>query len=232
MADAAAPAPFAQPTSVHDAEVMFTSFGLTPDIIRLAIANVDREDAHIQAGAYDPTHRGVNRWGHALANLRIELARYGWDWEREHPTLRSMLAPGGCVQVCVAAARWIEGKPLTLPRGWHTIQAVETNRQLWIPVIGQPRGTPVAGTITWILCFQQVVTPSAEPGGPATVEYKYELSEPKTITGTGNRKRVVDWRLRCFEGSISIERPIESLRDDEHYDHEQTEDLDDLIGRK
>jgi hypothetical protein len=226
-------APFTQPTTVDEAEATFSSLGLTEEVIKQVIRVVDREDAAIDTEAHDPTHRGVNRWGHALATLRCELRSHEWEWEKMNPKLRSVLAPGAHLQVCVAAATWVAGAPQTLPRGWHTIQAVENNRQLSLPTIGRVIGRTAPDTATWILCLQRTVTKAkADADGPATVEYLYELSEPMTIVGTGSRKRVVNWRIRCFKGSLSCDRVVEPLASEDQYDHESNDILADLINRK
>lgn len=231
MADAVAP--FTQPTTDDQAEATFSSLGLTEEVIKQVIMVVDREDAAIDTAAHDPTHRGVNRWGHALATLRCELRGHEWEWEKKKPKLRSVLAPGAHLQVCVAAATWVDGAPQTLPRGWHTIKAVENNRQLSLPTIGRATGQPAPDTATWILCFQRTVTKAkADADGPAMVGYLYELSEPMTIVGTGNRKRVVAWRLRCFKGSLSCDRVVEPLSSEDQYDYESTDGLAEVINRK
>lgn len=217
----------AHPNTVEQAEAMFEDLGLTVDVIRKAITVADQEDARIHSEAHDPTHRGVNRWGNTLATLRLELVSHGWDWERKKPTLRSVLAPGGRVQVCVAAAKWVDGIPRTLPRGWYTIEAVENNRQMSLPNIDVlPERPP---TVTWILCFQPSNHAANDPGGLASTEYRYELSQAQTIEGSGNKKRVVSWSLRCFEGTIRLERTAESLPPEDEYDAEGTDSINDMI---
>lgn len=226
---------FARITASVEAEPALTTLGITDELLQLAIRHADAEDAHIEDDSYDPIHRGVNRWGHALAFLRRELRRHGWDWNAEgKQQLRNVISPDRTIQVCVASAEWHDGSPRTLPKGCHTIDAVSDNNQLWLqlPDVELDSELVDAGAMTTlILCVGRVVRP-AEDGRPREIRYRYELSAPDGMTGKGERRRVVSWRYRCFKGTVRCDRAAKPIKEEEWYDHESVEGMEGVLSRK
>lgn len=219
----------AQVASRDEGESLLEKLGLTETLIRRAIEHADAEDARIDSAAFDPTHRGINRWGHVLAFLRREAKPFGWTWDPASTALRSVVSPGDDFQICVASATWDgpNGGPRTLPKGIYTLLAVEDNIQQWLPFIGPVDSHKSSSRMTLILCLGRTVGVKSK-----TVNYRYEVSIPNGVTGAGERRRVVSWKHRFFEGTLDCERQSEPLREEEHYDHEEIEGVEGLVRRK
>lgn len=220
--------PLAHVVTRAEGESLLSTLGLTETLVRQAIEHTDVEDARIDSKEFDTTHRGINRWGHALAYMRRELKRMAWTWNPESTALRTVVSPGEDFQICVASATWDgpDGGPRTLPKGIFTLLAVDDNCQQWLPYIGVPESRKPSKT-TLILCLGRSVDPTSK-----SVNYRYEISVPDGVTGFGERRRVVSWKHRFFLGTISCERLTEPLKAEEHYDHEDAEGLADLVRRK
>src|SRR5665213_2605347 len=152
--------------------------GLSTEILERVVRRADAEASTCTA-LDPPILTGLLRWGRGTRFLREELVPLGWRFDNPRNLPRT-IEPNGTFAIVVTSGDESTGlvdfTPTTkYPKGFATIEAVETNEQLALDFgeVASPQ-TPLdvdpRDRLTWLMLFH------IEPDG-----FRVELSLPDAI---------------------------------------------------
>jgi hypothetical protein len=169
-----------------------TELGLTVEIVERVVRRADAE-ASMCTALDPPIMEGLTRWGRTNRFLREELIPAGWRYDNPS-NLALTIHPSGEFAIVATTGDELTGlvdlRPTTkYPKGYATVQAVETNVQLTLDLGGFDLGPDdgLAGDAsdlrTWFMLFH------VDEDG-----FRVELSLPDAIVDG----RITSWAERII----------------------------------
>lgn len=172
-----------------------TALGLTVEIVERAIRRAEAEAATCTA-LDPPMMAGFMRYGRTIRFLREDLIPLGWDYDNPRNFCRT-INPARDFAIVATSGDEATGNPMLIPttkypKGYATVQAVDTNGQLGfdfgdLGVDEVPTGEE--RLVTWFLLYHA----DGE-------EIRAEISLPSAMDG-GN---ISDWEERIILPVFSL----------------------------
>jgi hypothetical protein len=139
-----------------------SELGLTVEAVERVVRRADAE-ASMCTSLDPPIMEGLTRWGRTNRYLREEMVPSGWRYDNPRNLPRT-IHPSGEFAIVATTGDDLTGLEELLPRtkypkGYATMQAVETNGQLTLDFgdfdLGQSSGNAddVRDMLTWLLLF-------------------------------------------------------------------------------